>query len=90
MLASPAGSKVVRRRFERLAHFVPIAAIVIQTATTRRTIFLTHRETCSRPLAMAYPDSPAQGRYPTALRLGPSSRDDELDQKRTLAPGSLR
>jgi len=33
MLASPAGSKVVRPGFERLAHFVPIAAIVIQTAT---------------------------------------------------------
>jgi hypothetical protein len=34
MLASPAGSKVVKPGFERLAHFVPIAAIVIQTATT--------------------------------------------------------
>jgi hypothetical protein len=34
MLASPAGSKVVTPGFARLAHFVPIAAIVIQTATT--------------------------------------------------------
>ena len=33
MLASPAGSKVVMPGFEGLAHFVPIAAIVIQTAT---------------------------------------------------------
>ena len=33
MLASPAGSKVVMPDFGRLAHFVPIAAIVIQTAT---------------------------------------------------------
>jgi hypothetical protein len=33
MLASPAGSKVVMPGFERPAHFVPIAAIVIQTAT---------------------------------------------------------
>ena len=34
MLASPAGSKVVMPEFGGLAHFVPIAAIVIQTATT--------------------------------------------------------
>jgi hypothetical protein len=33
MLASPAGSKVVMPGFEGLAHFVPIAAIVIQTVT---------------------------------------------------------
>jgi hypothetical protein len=34
MLAPPAGSRVVTPGFARLAHFVPIAAIVIQTATT--------------------------------------------------------
>ena len=33
MLASPAGSKVVMPGFEGLAHFVPIAAIAIQTVT---------------------------------------------------------
>jgi hypothetical protein len=71
MLASPAGSKVVTPGFARLAHFVSIAAIVVQTATHTRCV-LTRWETRSWPLTTASPEHilrSATGSVPGGSRL---------------------